>query len=175
MKAPSSSAVATLAVVVSFATFAAGAVVAVRLVTPGPARLVVEREHTLECGGSGYVVVGGRDWDRSGALSDDELETSAVVCATHGQLQVPFEQDALDGAFDAGGRPRHRLPVLLGFGETSSGPGCSLGGLEVSVGVDRNRDGELAPGEVTETCVLCRRFPESTARPTDLATLVLPD
>jgi hypothetical protein len=155
MKPPASPAVLVLGVVVSFAGIAsAGAYLATR-VSPGPARLVIRSDVMPECDGPGHLVIGGRDWDRNGELAEDESETMALVCAGDGTFQVPCEEEELDGAFDAEGRPRHRLRVLLGFEERAAGAGCAYGGLEVRVGVDRNGDGRLTGGEVGEARVLC--------------------
>jgi hypothetical protein len=167
MKAPLSPAFLLLGVVVSFASIASGAAYLLTQVSPGPARLVVHSDVMPECDGPGHVVVGGRDWDRNGELGEDESETMALVCAVGGAFQVPCEEDELDGAFDAEGRPRHRLRVLLGFGDRAADDDCALGGLEVRAGVDRNGDGSLAAGEVSETRVLCGRPGEPVRAPED--------
>jgi hypothetical protein len=153
-----------LGVLAAFATIATGATMLFALVSPGPARLRVEHRVMPECGGPGYLVVGGRDWDRDGALGDQEAETLSLVCSVDGRLEESCDQEELDGAFDAVGKPRHRLQVLLGFEAKASDAACASGSLRAEVGVDKNRDGTLGADEITEARPLCQ--PAEAPQPT---------
>ncbi len=75
----------------------------------------------------------GRDSDRDGQLSSDEITTTETFCAGE------------DGR-----------PTLIAVEPEPPGVNCSTGGERIQSGVDVNGDGALAAAEVTNESFICR-------------------
>jgi len=84
----------------------------------------------------GTRIESGLDDDGDGELSRDEVDRLAFVC------------NGLDGT----------VPLVLLVPEPA-GANCASGGQKVEVGDDLDRDGALAPAEVTSTAYVCNGQP----------------
>lgn len=82
--------------------------------------------------GPAVVLDSGFDDDRDGALGDDEIEDTEVICLG-----------------------REGLSFLIDVSPEPAGTNCSAGGQRVRRGFDSNRSGSLEPTEVEEVQFLC--------------------
>ncbi len=87
------------------------------------------------CAEGGQRLDAGLDVDGDAVLDAEEVVSSAWVC--HGV-------DAVDGH-----------TTLIAMSELAPGAECPAGGLRLDGGVDDDRDGALAPGEIDDSRVLC--------------------
>lgn len=142
-----------LSMLSSAAVVVAGGVVLSHL-RPKAALRVVDGSFP-DCGGAGLEVLGGRDLDRDGVLSEREAEVSAVVCTTDGRLGLIYEPEPLLSPSDGQAWPRSRSRVLMDSWDEPPGAACVDGGLGLSVGVDQDRDSVLAEAEISAERVLC--------------------
>lgn len=90
------------------------------------------------CPDGGTRVDTGTDKDTSGGLDSGEIETTTFVC---------------NGATGGGGEAG--AVGLVSVSDEPPGAACQAGGLRVDVGVDDDRDGQLAGGEIDLTTTVC--------------------
>jgi len=89
-----------------------------------------------ECANGGITVETGIDENSNGLLDEKEVDKTQVVC--HGT----------DG--------NNGLTSLVMVTDEPAGVNCAIGGIKIDVGLDDNRDGELAiPQEVDNTSYVC--------------------
>lgn len=102
------------------------------------------------CPAGGIRVDHGVDDDRDGTLAAGEVDSSVVVC------------DGVDGVDGVDGQPGAIGPVgpsgpasLITTTSEPAGPNCESGGIRIDHGVDDDRNGVLATGEVDGTSYVC--------------------
>lgn len=88
------------------------------------------------CAEGGQRLDVGLDLDRDEVLDPEEIVSSAWVCH--------------------GARAQDGHTTLIAMSDLAPGEECAAGGLRLVSGIDDDRDGALAAGEVDDTRVLCR-------------------
>jgi hypothetical protein len=132
-----------------------GAAALLRQAEPEPALMRVVRGTYADCNGFGLELVAGRDLDRNGELSDDEAEVSGIACGLDGGPELVYDPEPLPSRSDRR-RSRRHAAVLLEFADEPAGSACAEGGLNVSVGLDRDRNAALSAAEISKKRVICR-------------------
>jgi len=87
------------------------------------------------CISEGYKLDTGRDVDNDGTLSDDEIESTSIIC------------NGVDGA--------DGLQSLVVHTSINAGDECANGGYQVDSGLDINIDNTLGADEITSTEYIC--------------------
>jgi hypothetical protein len=155
MNAPRNAVIA-LSALASVVFVTGGAIALLEKVDPGPALIRVTEGRVDDCDGAGAEVFGGRDRDRSGALTADETELTGILCNVGGRLEVGYEPEPCeDPPFGRkAGAPRAR--VLMEFRDHPWARSCPEGGVLVVVGMDGDHDALLSAAEVSDKRALCR-------------------
>lgn len=108
----------------------------------------VDEPAGANCPAGGRRALVGRDIDRDGTLAVEEASSSTYLCnGREGAQGTPGSQGPTG---DDG------LNSLLAIAAEPAGANCAAGGSRVQSGLDADRDGILAPGEVLQTAYVCR-------------------
>lgn len=131
-----------------------------------------------DCATGGTRVLTGHDLDGDQALGDDEIATDTLICngangangkdGADGRDGVDGQdgadgQDGVDGLNGADGQDG--LSALVEVDTEAAGENCPHGGLKLTVGVDKNRNGTLEAdsdpvgNEVTSVAFVCNGAP----------------
>lgn len=103
--------------------------------------LVTEEPAGNTCAAGGQRVDSGIDDDGDGALSAEEIDSTAFVC---NGADGAVGQDGQDGATS-----------LVNTTEELAGPNCADGGQKIEVGIDDDGDGVLSAMEVDQVSYVC--------------------
>ncbi len=105
------------------------------------------------CADGGVAVRSGVDDDGDGALSEDEVDSTAYLCDGADGVGGVDGTDGADG--EDGEDGEDGASALVTTTEEPAGDNCATGGVRVEAGVDDDRDGVLDPEEVDATEYIC--------------------
>jgi len=91
-----------------------------------------------QCSAGGFIINVGVDTNNNGALDDDEISATEVLC------------NGADGSEGSDGNT-----ALINTAVEPEGDNCSNGGFKVETGVDDNGNGTLDTEEIDQTVFIC--------------------